>query len=192
MKQFKSSVSIGWWRVAPLCAALVGPVAAQGEVLGSFVIHGDGTVTYFYEVDNRTGLFDVSLWSLEFPFAAPDWDAHDTLTGGDVEVPNPGWFADVGVPVSGQLAQDFLSLSPDSDVHFGETLSGFWFTSRFQPGLITYREFSAEGESTSGVTVGPAIAAAVPEGGAWVAGGALVGLAGYSVARRVRRAEGNR
>ncbi|MCC7373555.1 MAG: hypothetical protein IT581_02790 [Verrucomicrobiales bacterium] len=187
MNHSKSCLSVGWWRVAPLCAALVGPVAVRGEINGSFVINGDGTVTYFYEVDNRAGLFDIAQWTLEFPFAAPDWDSLDTFSGGEVGVPNPGWFADSGVPIVGLAAQDFLSLNLDFDVRTGETQGGFWFTSRYQPGEITYHEFSATGDSASGLTLGPVITTAVPEAGGWVTGVALVGLMGLSAVRWNRR-----
>lgn len=177
-------------QVAVLSVMLATAIAVRGEVQGTFVINGDGTVTYFYEVDNRFGLFDISLWSLEFPIATPDWDTLDQFSGGDVVVPNIGWFADAGVPVTGQSAQDFLSLNPDSDVHVGETLFGFSFTSRFLPGTVTYREFSAFGDSAGGLTVGPVITAPIPEGEAWLAGLAVVGVAGAAVAQR--RSRGSR
>ncbi|MBL9136360.1 MAG: hypothetical protein JNK85_10855 [Verrucomicrobiales bacterium] len=171
-------------QLAVVCALLAGTCASRGEVVGSFVLNGDGTVTYFYEVDNRAGLFDISLWSLEFPFATPDWEMLDTFSGGDVEVPNTGWFANGGLPVTGESAQDFLSLDPASDVLLGETLVGFSFTSRFLPGSILYREFSAQGESVSGLTIGPVITTPVPEGEAWLAGLALAGVAGAAVVQR--------
>lgn len=163
--------------------------SAAAEVVGSFVVHGDGTVTYSYEIDNTGGTFDIALWSLEFPFAPPDWNPLDNLTGGDVIVPNAIWFAQAGTPVGGLSAQDFLSLDPAGDVLAGTSLAGFSFTSRYLPGSISFFEYSAGGDSASGTTVGPAVAPnhAVPDGGGWWADATLAGVALVEVRRRVRR-----
>ncbi len=149
----------------------------MADVLGSFVIHGDGTVTYFYNVDNSAGLFDVAAWSLEFDVGAPDWNPLDVFSGGDVAVPDPIWFADLGVPITGASAQDFLSLDPTGDVAVGSMLAGFSFTSSFLPGPVTYHEFSASGESATGTTIGPAtLATTIPEAGGWVGASGLAVL----------------
>jgi hypothetical protein len=156
--------------------------SAPAEVTGSFILNGDGTITYFYEVSNLTGTFDISLWSLEFDFPTPDWDTLDTFSGGDVSVPNSLWFADAGIPVSGASAQDFLSLDPAGDVLAGTVLAGFSFTSSLPPGPVTYREFSATGDSASGTTVGPT--SVIPEASTWISAVALGTLAGSLVLRR--------
>src|SRR5262245_18952984 len=100
---------------------------ASGEIIGSFVVNGDGTVTYTYRVDNQAGLFDVAFWSLDFEFPAPDWNQVDTLGGGDVAVANPNWLAEAGIPLVGLSAQDFVSLDPTADVLTGTVLDGFSF-----------------------------------------------------------------
>jgi hypothetical protein len=166
-------------------ALLASAPSAPGEVTGSFILNGDGTITYFYEVSNLTGAFDISLWSLEFDFPTPDWDTLDTLSGGDVSVPNSLWFADAGIPVSGASAQDFLSLDPAGDVLVGTVLAGFSFTSSLPPGRVTYHEFSATGDSASGTTVGPT--AVIPEASTWVAALGLGTVAGSLVLRRRRQ-----
>ncbi len=163
-------------------ALLAASPSAPGEVTGSFILNGDGTITYFYEVNNLTGAFDISLWSLEFDFLTPDWDTLDTFSGGEVSVPNSLWFADAGIPVSGASAQDFLSLDPAGDVLAGAVLAGFSFTSSLPPGRVTYHEFSATGDSVSGTTIGPT--AVVPEASTWVAALALGTVAGSLVLRR--------
>lgn len=164
-------------------AAVTTPISA--EIIGSFVLNADGTVTYTYQVDNTAGLFDIAAWSLEFDFASPDWIPLDSLSGGDVDIPNALWFADAGIPILGSSAQDFLSLDPAGDVLVGDLLAGFSFTSHFQPGTVTFHEFSAIGDSFSGSTVGPvAPTVAVPEGGTWIAGQFLVGLAAWGLYRR--------
>ena len=77
-------------------------------------------------------------------------------------------------------AQDFLSLSPQSDVLTGTNLSGFAFTSWFAPGPVIFNEFDAFGAgATSGTTVGPSKVggARVPEGA-----GPYVVMAGFMLA----------
>lgn len=166
------------WRAllaaATLFAGTVG--TASATIIGTVVDNGDGTHTYSYEVDNSAGAFDVAVWSLEFAFAAPDWDQLDTFSGGDVSVPNADWFADAGIPVAGLSAQDFVSLDPAGDVLIGNTLAGFSFTSAYQPGLVDWAEFAATGASASGRTIGPVVHA-VPAPGSgllWVGAGALM------------------
>ena len=143
-------------------ACLAASAPAFGNIIGSDVVNGDGTVTYSYIVDNLGGSFDVAAWSLEFGFPAPDWNQLDNFSGGGVTVPNENWFADAGIPVTAQTAQDFLSLAPDGDVAAGHSLAGFSFTSKFLPGTVDYSEFSADGRSISGTTIGPV--SSVPEG----------------------------
>ena len=166
------------------CAALTAVLSlaaapAGAAVIGSALDNGDGTYTYSFQLDNSAGAFDISGWSLEFDFALPDWDPVDIAGGGDVTVPDPNWIAGLGIPIAGQSAQDFLSLSPDTDVLVGATLDGFSFTSAFAPGTVTYYEFSALGDSATGSTTGPA-AAPIPEPGAiatFASGLALVAAA---------------
>jgi hypothetical protein len=154
---------LGVIRCAALVGALVAPAApAYAAIVGSAVDNGDGTFTYSFVVDNSSGSFDIAAWALDFAFATPDWDQLDTLAGGGVTVPDPNWVADIGIPVTGLSAQDFLSLSPDSDVLVGAMLAGFSFTSAYQPGEISYSEFSAFGDSAIGSTVGPS-SAPIPE-----------------------------
>jgi hypothetical protein len=177
-------------------SALVGALAlafatlpASADVIATFVVNGDGTVTYTYEVDNTAGAFDVALWSLEFPFATPDWDQLDTFSGGQVGVPGPSWYADAGIPVGGLSAQDFLALDPAGDILVGSLLGGFSFTSSRLPGPIAYFEFSAVGDSVSGTTLGPAFdpPSAIPEPSTWVAGSTLLALAALGTGwRRLR------
>jgi hypothetical protein len=149
-------------------AVLAVPGVSQAVVIGAFTANPDGTFTYAYTVNNSGGAFDIGAWSLDLGIALPDWDQLDTLSGGSVSIPNAGWFAAPGIPISGQSAQDFISLDPASDVAVGSVLSGFSFTSRFAPGPATYREFSGSGDEASGQTVGPAVAS-VPEGGVGIA-----------------------
>jgi hypothetical protein len=154
---------------AALTAALSLAAAPAGAaVIGSALDNGDGTFTYSFEVDNGLGDFDIAAWSLEFDFPMLDWDPADIAGGGDVTVPDPNWIAGLGIPVSGQSAQDFLSLSPDTDVLVGASLTGFSFTSAHAPGTVIYREFSAFGDSATGSTTGPGprTAPPVPEPGA--------------------------
>lgn len=166
---------------------LVASLPASGEIVGSFVLNADGTATYFYRVDNRAGLFDISQWSLEFEFANPDWTQLDTFSGGEVEVPDPNWFADSGVPILGQSAQDFLSIASSGDVLIGAVLGGFSFTSAYLPGVITYYEFSALGESMSGTTLGPVAVPVIPEAGGWAWGlAAATCIASASLLKRSR------
>ena len=144
----------------------VWPVTSYGAISGSFVINGNGTVTYSYTVDNTAGAFDIAGWTLEFPFAQPDWNPLDAPAG-DVTVPNQHWVAGAGTPVTGLSAQDFLSLDSEGDVLTGSSLAGFSFTSAFLPGPVSYHEFSAVGDSENGDTIGPAVAPvdAVPDSG---------------------------
>ena len=161
--------------------------SAPGEITGSFVLNGDGTITYFYQVDNSSGLFDVSQWSLDFDFAAPDWDPVDTFSGGDVTVPDLLWIADGGDSVSGASAQDFLAVDAAADVLVGTVRGGFSFTSSLPPGRVTYHEFSAQGDSASGTTVGPT--GVIPEASSWVSGLTLGALAGGLLIRRRSKSE---
>lgn len=161
---------------------------APAEVIATFVVNGDGTVTYTYEVDNTAGAFDVAAWSLDLPFATPDWDQLDVLSGGGVGIPNASWFAAAGIPVGGLSAQDFVSLDAAGDVLLGTTLGGFSFTSSYLPGLVDYFEFSALGDSATGQVLGPALLPppAVPEAGGWLAGAMAVGCAAGMAGRRWR------
>jgi hypothetical protein len=166
---------------------LTAALPLRAVIVGSSVLNLDGSYTYSYTVDNTSGAFDISFWSLEFDFAAPDWDQADTVAGGGVTVPNAEWFAMAGTPVSGLSAQDFLSLSPSTDVLAGTSLSGFSFTSWLAPSLVTFAEYDAFGSnSTLGSTVGPssAPARAVPEGSGPYALMAALFLAGSTFLRR--------
>jgi len=180
----KFPITLG--RCLPLAGTLLAAsLPAHAEIIGSFVLNGDGTVTYFYQVDNRGGLFDVAQWSLEFDLAAPDWNPLDVASGGSVSVPDPIWVAGPGIPVLGQSAQDFLSLDPTGDVLVGDILGGFSFTSTYLPGVVTYYEFSALGDSVSGTTIGPV--PVIPEAGGWAWGlAATTGIAFATVLRRSR------
>jgi hypothetical protein len=146
---------------------LTAALPLRAVIIGADTLNADGSYTYSYKVDNTSGAFDISYWSLEFDFATPDWDQTDIFAGGGVTVPDAGWFAMAGIPLTGQSDQDFLSLSASGDVVGGASLGGFSFTSWFAPALVTFEEFDAFGSaSTQGLTVGPSsgAAAAVPEG----------------------------
>jgi hypothetical protein len=157
-----------------------------GGITGSDVVNRDGTVTYSYVVDNSKGSFDVAAWSLEFGFSIPDWNQFDNFSGGDVKVPNENWFADPGTPTTGKSAQDFISLGGEGgDVEVGAKLYGFSFTSDFQPGTITFDEFSADGTSSTGTTIGPVNA--VPEGNGPFELISFAALAGFAAITRVSR-----
>jgi hypothetical protein len=132
------------------------PIRSQALVSGTVTGNPDGTFTYAYTVNNSSGPFDIGAWSLDFGITLPDWDQTDTLSGGSVSIPNADWFATAGTPISGQSAQDFISLNPAADVAVGSVLSGFSFTSHHPPGPATYHEFSGSGDSATGQTVGPA------------------------------------
>jgi hypothetical protein len=170
-------------------AVLLGawPGISFGAISGSFVINGDGTVTYSYVVDNTAGSFEISLWSLDFGFPTPDWNQLDVPSGGDVEIPDLNWFATAGVPVTGISAQDFLAIDPAGDVPTGQSLSGFSFTSHYLPGQIAFLEFSADGISAGGTTVGPAFLLSVPDGGVKSAEFAFAAAAMLVAARRIQR-----
>ena len=152
----------------------------HATVIGSALDNNDGTVTYSYEVDNSLGNFDISVWSLEFKII-PDWDQVDTLGGGDVEVPNLDWFADVGIPNVGLAAQDFNSFDK---IVMGDLLGGFSFTSSFAPGNVTYFEFGSSGESFVSTTVGPSVLA-VPEPSTWAL--LVFGLIGLVLKRNAHK-----
>ena len=168
------------------CALLTAATPVFGNIVESDMLNPDGTVTYFYEVDNASGSFDIAAWSLEFGFPTPDWNQTETASGGAVTVPNAHWIADPGIPVSGQSAQDFLSLDPGGDIGRGQKLNGFSFTSRFLPGSISYAEFSADGSVVSGQTTGP-VAGAVPESGGPLEALAFVTIAAFAARLRFGR-----
>jgi hypothetical protein len=151
--------------------------SVKAGIVGSDVINNDGTMTYSYTINNSGNTFSVAEWSLEFGFLLPDWNQLDIFSGGDVTVPNAGWFADAGTPITGKSAQDFISLGSEDDVAAGQSLTGFSFTSRILPGTVTFEEFSADGKSLFGTTVGPV--STVPEGGGPLAGIAFASLAGF-------------
>ena len=166
---------------------LTAALPLRAVIVGTSALNPDGSYTYSYAVDNTAGAFDISFWSLEFGFAAPDWNQADTFAAGGVTVPNAEWLAMAGIPFNGLSAQDFLSLSPSADVVAGTSLSGFSFTSWFAPGMVTFAEFDPLGSaSTLGSTVGPssATAATVPEGSGPYALMAAAFLAGSAFLRR--------
>lgn len=139
----------------------------RADIIGTSALNPDGSYTYSYTVDNTSGVFDISYWSLEFDFATPDWDQADTFAGGGVTVPDAEWWATAGIAFSGLSAQDFLSLSPSADALAGASLGGFSFTSWFAPGMVTFAGFDPFASSSiQGTTVGPSSAntPAVPEG----------------------------
>lgn len=174
-----------------LALALLAPAATpvSAIVVGTYQHNLDGSVTYSYAVDNTAGAFDISAWSLDLPIAIPDWDQLDTYSGGGVGVPSLDWIASPGNPVTGLSAQDFLSLSPLSDVLIGDILGGFSFTSFYQPELVTYYEYSAAGESSSGTTFAPVSARNVPDTGGGQSLIAIVALAAFAAVSRRHRAE---
>jgi hypothetical protein len=161
--------------------------STTAAVTGSAAANGLGGYLYEFTVDNTAGSFDISAWTLEFPFAAPDWNQTDTFGGGDVTVPNQDWLAGPGTAVVGLSAQDFLSFDAASDVTTGSTLGTFAFTSAYPPGTVNYYAFSPAGASISGTVVGPVVPASVPDGGAGSA--ALLALAlGACIAARKQKA----
>ena len=159
---------------------------APASIIGSALDNGDGTFTYSFEVDNSSGSFDVSSFSLDLPLATHDWDPNEIASGGDVTVPD-NWFAAEGIPVTGLFAQDFVSLDGSSDVLAGSKLDGFSFKSSYAPGAVNYYEFSAVGDSATGSTTGPA-AAPVPEPGAALVFSLGLGLVAFHLNRRPRGA----
>jgi len=166
---------------------LAAGVPAHGVIIGTHVDNGDGTHTYSYTVDNSAGAIDVASWSLDFGFAAPDWDQLDTFAGGEVAVPSGDWIAQAGIPLSGLSAQDFLALDPAGDVLIGQMLGGFSFTSRFGPGTVNFHEFAADGAAADGQTTGPVPTTQVPESGGWtLACAAFAGLLAMEGALRRR------
>jgi hypothetical protein len=168
------------------CTLFAASVPASAIVVGSFVDNGNGTFTYSYEIDNSGGAFPVAAWSLEFGFTTPDWDSLDTLSGGDVSVPNANWFAIGGNLPGGEAIQDFLTLSSVAEVPIGQTLLGFSFTSEFAPGLVDFTEFSAGGDFNIGSTIGPVPASAVPEAGSGMEGIAFAALVAFAAVARSR------
>jgi hypothetical protein len=173
---------------AALLTCLAAGTSTFGNIISSYTINGNGTVTYSYKVDNVGGTFDISSWSLEFDFAQPDWHPADTFSGGQVTVPDRNWFADLGVPIQGQSAQDFLSLAPVGDVLVGQALGEFSFTSAFLPGAIAYYEFSANGDFSSGTTLGPI--SRVPEGRGPYEALALLAMAAFTARTQALRRNG--
>lgn len=191
MRTFLTSTS----KSLPVALVALGLVTSalplRAAVIGSYAANGDGTFTYWYRLDNTSGSFDIAAWSLEFAFALPDWDPLDVGAGGGVTVPDANWVAFEGVSLEGGWAQDFLSLDEAGDVTAGSLLEGFSFKSRFRPGTVTFHEFSAFGEGSSGFTLGPVHApSAVPEGGPWN-GVALTSLAALMAGQRWRNRTGH-
>ena len=166
-------------------AANVAVATASATIVGSHVFNGDGTVTYSFVVDNSSGAFDVAAFSLEFGFSTPDWNQADTLSGGAVGVPTADWFAEAGTPVTGQSAQDFLSLNVPGEIKAGHTLTGFSFTSRFLPGTISFHEFSAAARCLNGTAIGPV--SSVPDGGGTLGLLAVAALAVFGLGTRPLR-----
>ncbi len=168
------------------CVLLAVATPVFGDVIGTDVQNADGTVTYSYLIDNTTGTFDIAAWSLNFGLPTPDWNETETVSGGSVTVPNANWIADRGTPLDALSAQDFLSLNPGGDVARGQTLAGFSFTSRFQPGPVGYSEFSADGNSVGGETIGP-VTRAVPENAGPVEAVALAAITVFTARVRLSR-----
>jgi hypothetical protein len=79
-----------------------------------------------------------------------------------------------------------LSLDPSGDVPPGQSLSGFSFTSHYLPGQVAFLEFSADGTSNGGTTIGPAVLS-VPDGGGKSAEFALAAVAVLAAAGQVQR-----
>ncbi len=167
-------------------AAWITRLPALATVVGTSVPNPDGTMTYTYEVDNQAGSFDIAQWSLDFMFLLPGWNQSDSYSGGDVTVPTLNWLAGPGISLSGQSAQDFFSLNEASDIDIGELLTGFSITCRYLPGVVVYHEFSADGQSFTGTTLGPVLPYSLPEGGGTLAM-TLVGVAGVAMWRRTQR-----
>lgn len=168
-----------------LTLALLRVGDAGAAVRGTYEMVGHDLVKYSYRIDNAAGLFDIAAWSLDLDLPAPDWDPLDRASGGEVAMPDENWIGGPGTPVSGLWAQDFLSLTAGAEIGVGGALDGFWFLSHLLPGEVRYHEFSATGESASGVTIGPAVPAVpVPEGGLWTAGAVVGGLTAATVSRR--------
>jgi hypothetical protein len=147
------------WMVLGLLAGAVSANLHAGLV-GTVAPDGTGGYTYTYRIDNPSGAFAISAWSLEFDHT-PDWDSTDLAFGGDVTVPT-GWAAGEGIPVFGTAAQDFYSFSPAADVLPGMSLGDFSFTSSYPPDQVTFLFFGAGGESSTGIIPGPG---SIPDGG---------------------------
>ncbi len=168
-------------------ALLLGQNAAFATITGAASANGDGTYTYSYTVDNSGGAFDIAAWSLEFGFLTPDWNQADAPTG-DVQVPNSGWGAAAGIPVTGLSAQDFFTLSSNDDIKVNSTLNGFSFRSSFAPGTVSFTEFAeGTGDAISGSVIGPAtMTATLPESGSSFSLTALGAAAALGLHQRPR------
>ncbi len=153
--------------VYPIFIVLIISGSANAFIIESHIMNPDGTYTYTYLIDNTPmegiAAFDIMSWSLEFPII-PDWNQNDasSVPAGGVIVPNSGWTALSGTPITGQSAQDFVSLSASFEVETGQQLGGFSFTSSFAPGSIAFYEFGVDAQTNSGVTIGP-----IPEPETW-------------------------
>ncbi len=149
-----------------VCGLLFLAAQASAALMGTVTPVGGGRYNYQYTVNNLAGTYPISSWSLEFGFAiaAMDWNPAAVSSGGDVIVPLglPGtalddWDADLGIPIVGKSAQDFVALGPagQADVAVGAQLSGFSFTSSYAPGTSTYYQYGPSGQTSFGTVVAP-------------------------------------